>query len=266
MSLNPKQAIILGCGNSSGVPAVGNYWGACDPSEPKNRRGRCSLAVMSENTIIVVDTGPDFRDQVNREDLGHIDAVLYTHSHGDHMNGIDDLRVLSFKQKMKMPVYGDQATIDDAQGRFFYLFGGGNHSSYPPVLEGHVIEPDTYGQTMTIGDIIFTPFEQDHGSCKSLGYRFGSLGYSVDMFQLDDAGLKTLKGVDTWIVDGTGFKSTENKVHANLETIYRYNDIIGAKQVYISSLSLSMDYQSLCDELPEGFAPAHDGLKVDIIE
>ncbi len=252
---------VLGCGNSTGVPAIGDYWGACDPKEPKNVRTRCSLAVQSEKTTIVIDTGPDFSRQMTREKIPTLDAVLYTHAHGDHINGIDELRIITLRNKKLAPVYGNLATMKDLQERYVYMFKGNNHELYPPLLEANVI--DNFGKAMTVGDITFTPFVQDHGTCKTVGYRFGDFGYSTDILDLDQTAVKTLEGIKTWIVDGCAYNQTNNAVHASLETVYRLNDQIGAERVYITSLSLGMDYKTVKGELKEGYEPAYDGLKLE---
>jgi phosphoribosyl 1,2-cyclic phosphate phosphodiesterase len=249
---------VLGCGNSTGVPAIGDHWGSCDPNEPKNVRTRCSLAVQSEQTTIIIDTGPDFSGQMTREKIPTLDAVLYTHAHGDHINGIDELRIITLRNKKLTPVYGNAWTMKDLQDRYDYMFKGNNHELYPPLLVANTI--DNFGQEITVGDISFVPFNQDHGTCETVGYRFGDFGYSTDMLRLDDTAIKTLKGVKIWIVDGCAYKQTNNPVHANLEALYEFNEQIGAEQVYLTSLSLAMDYQALLKELPKGFAPAYDGL------
>ena len=256
---------ILGCGNSTGVPAIGNYWGACDTSEPKNARTRSSALIQSNTTTLVIDTGPDFRQQLNRENISKIDAVLYTHQHSDHTAGIDELRVLKHRNKMKLiPIYGNIETLQDLKHRFYYVFDGGNHALYPPLIKPHQITPETFGHTMSIGDINLIPFEQDHGSCLSLGYRFGDTAYSVDILTLNDAAVETLKGVNNWIVDCAAYHNDNNEVHASLNTIYALNDKIGAKNVFLTSLSLAMDYKTLCDELPEGYIPCYDGLRIKV--
>ncbi|MCB1720796.1 MAG: MBL fold metallo-hydrolase [Rhodospirillales bacterium] len=253
---------VLGCGNSSGVPAIGNHWGDCDPSEPKNRRTRSSIAVQSKNTTLIIDTGPDFRTQLNREDIGHIDAVLYTHSHSDHTDGINDLRIFRFRSQKLVPIYGNKETLSDLHRRFDFLFEGGKIQLYPPILESHEFGKAHFEKPKTIGDITFTPFIQDHGSIETVGYRFGDCAYSLDMHDLNARAVETLRGIKTWIVDAAAYNQENNAVHANLKTIYRLNEKIGASEVILSSLSLHMDYKILLNELPEGFKPAYDGLKL----
>lgn len=255
---------ILGCGNSTGVPAIGNYWGACDPDEPKNRRTRSSLLVQSSQTTLMIDTGPDFRNQLNREDISDIDAVLYSHQHSDHVIGMDELRVLKFRnQKELMPIYGNQVTIDELERRFDYLFKGGDHKIYPPIVQKNVLTQADYGHVQQIGDIAFVPFEQDHGSCLSIGYRFGDVAYSIDILNLDEAAIRTLHGITTWIVDCAAYKDNENAVHASLDKIFELNKHINAQHVYLSSLSLAADYHTLISELPQGYYPCYDGLVID---
>lgn len=256
---------VLGSGNSSGVPSIGNYWGHCDPTEIKNKRTRCSIAVQSKTTTIIVDTGPDFKEQFNRENLNRPDAVFYTHAHGDHCHGIDDLRSFYFRiSQSLMDVYGSKETIGELEHRFPYMFHGGNNEFfYPPLLRAHRFEVSDYGCVKTVGDISFIPFQIDHGSCICTGYRFGDFAYCVDMKSLDKKALDILQGVKCWIVDGAAYKTVHNAVHANLEDIYHYNQHIRAEKVYITSLTTQMDYATMIAELPLGYFPCYDGLKIN---
>ena len=148
---------ILGCGNSSGVPASGNYWGKCDPAEPKNKRTRPSLWVQSATTSLVIDTGPDFRQQTTQHNIDQLDAVLYTHSHGDHVNGIDDIKPYLFRQENDyINIYSNEQTLNDLNKRFHYLFSD-NHI-YKRVLNANALDNTLY-QTNQIQDIDFIPFE-----------------------------------------------------------------------------------------------------------
>ena len=254
---------ILGCGASGGVPALGNLWGQCDPAEPKNRRSRCALAVQSAETTLIVDTGPDFRAQTIEQDIHSIDAILYTHAHGDHVNGIDELTTLRRRTRRRTPAYGQKETMDELQARFAYMFRNDPAGFYPASIEAHAFDEDAYGTVQRAGDIDFVPFRQDHGTCRTLGFRFGDVGYSTDMVRLDDAAIAALTGVKTWIADGAGYHNKDNPVHASIADIIALNERIGADTVYLTHLSLMMDYQTLRDELPEGYYPAYDGLVVE---
>lgn len=255
----------MGCSVSSGVPAVGNDWGVCDPNEPKNRRDRPCAVVRTAKTTLIVDTGPDFRAQMNALGIQQLDAVLYSHAHSDHVMGIDELRIVRLRSKKFVEIYGNHATMGELQQRFGYLFR--NHPSidlYPHVLNPHIIEPDAFGKPITIGDITFTPYNQDHGDMDCLGFRFGNMAYSPDMLQLDDAAVETIRGVEVWIADAAGHHMEDHKTHAPLSRVYELNKRIKAPKVYICGLSKFMDYNELRNELPAGFEPAYDGLRIEV--
>jgi len=254
---------ILGCGNSTGVPTIGNYWGKCDAGEPKNRRTRSSLLVQSADTTLVIDTGPDFKEQINRTDVQALDAVLYTHGHSDHVNGIDELRVIRHKLGHLVPIYGNADTIGELKHRFSHILDGGKGTLYPPLVEPYAYKDSDYGAVQRIGDIDYIPFIQDHDTCESVGYRFGDLGYGVDMLRLDERSVEVLKGVKTWIVDCAGFGKYDYVAHANFETVQELNEKIGAQTVYLSSLGTGLDYNWLLSELPDGYEPAYDGLIIE---
>lgn len=253
---------IMGCGNSAGTPSIGNYWGQCDPAEPRNRRTRPSIAIQSDDKTIIVDTGPDFKAQVNAANISRINAILYSHAHSDHINGIDDLRVLRLRHKTVIPIYLTQETLTRLQTGFEYMFTDIDPEGlYPQVLEPHIIAP---GQTLNIEGIKVTTFLQSHGSAGStLGFRFGNVAYSTDMFSLPDESYEILRGIDTWIVDGAGYNMPLNLVHARLKDVIAYNEIVKAPQVYLTHMPSFMDYQTLLKELPPGYAPAYDGLVLE---
>ncbi len=260
--MTPKVT-ILGCGHSAGTPMIGNYWGACDPEEPKNRRTRSSIIVQSENTNLLIDTGPDLREQINRTDINRIDAVLYTHAHSDHISGIDELRVFRMKDRRETNIYGNAETINELEERYSYLFTTKHEGIYPKVLNSHIIKEHEFYSPYKIEDIDVVPYEQEHGTCKSMGYRFGDVAYSTDFLDLGQQALETLSGVKIWIADGCGYKMERNMVHATLDKLYQLNQVVQADKVYVSHLSQMMDYQTLKDELPDGFEPAYDGLVVN---
>lgn len=260
------KVTILGCGNSAGVPMIGNYWGQCDPEEPRNRRTRPSIAIESEDTTIIVDTGPDFKSQINRENIQRISAVIYTHAHSDHVHGIDDLRVFRLRSKTVVPIYSNFETIREIEQRFAYMFNeNGPDGIYPRSIDPIIITQDQFGQPMSIGDIEFTPFEQMHGvSVKTIGLRFGDLAYSTDITDLNQQSLETLAGIKTWIIDCNGYKMPHNHVHATLKVVLELNEIVQASQVYLTHMPGFMDYQTLIKELPTGYAPAYDGLVLEV--
>ena len=198
---------ILGCGSSGGVPRVDGDWGACDPLEAKNHRTRCSILITGtrpgcdNETQFLVDSSPDFRRQFLESGAKHLDAVIFTHDHADQCHGIDDLRVLAYGMRRRMPVYMNLETYKTLSNRFAYCFEG--KGDYPAILDAHIeLEPlvpkDIPGAA---GSMTFLPVDQEHGRIRSLGFRFGSFAYCNDVNVLPDESIEALKGVETLIVD-----------------------------------------------------------------
>ncbi len=256
------EFILAGCSVSSGVPAIGNDWGDCDPAEPKNRRDRPCAVMRTQSTTVIIDTGPDFRKQMNDLNIAAVDAVLYTHAHSDHIQGIDELRIIRNRTGKLVDVYSNEETMNTLQTRFDYMFMDKTH--YRKALAAHVISNDILGKPLRIGDIEAIPFYQDHGDCDCIGYRFGNLGYSADMLHIGEEGIETLKGIDIWVADGAGHYIEDHKTHAPLSRLYKLNETIGAPKVYVTGLSKFMDYRALKNELPEGFEPSYDGLTLPV--
>ena len=182
---------ILGCGPSTGVPRVGNDWGACNPNNPKNRRQRSSILVEKigpgGSTAVLIDTSPDLREQLLGARIRRLDGVIFTHDHADHTHGIDDLRVLCYLKRKLVDVWADPKTLDQLRRRFDYCFGTQPGSNYPPILKAHTIEnlaPVTISGPG--GGLTFQPFRQLHGDIDSLGLRVENVAYSCDLSGLPD--------------------------------------------------------------------------------
>jgi phosphoribosyl 1,2-cyclic phosphate phosphodiesterase len=265
MSGDTLETVILGCGSSSGVPRIGGAdgsgeWGACDPSNPKNRRRRCSLLVRRGKTVLLVDTSPDLREQLLSARCSRLDAVLMTHPHADQTNGIDDLRPLTFGGGKRIPMYGDRATMVQLQMQFAYCFEPMN--GYSAILNAHVIpEPFSHFSIKGEGEgIPVIAFRQRHGPIDSLGYRFGGLAYSADVNELDDAAFEVLQGVDTWIVDALRYHA--HPTHANVETALRWIGRVKPRRAVLTNFNIEIDYARLAAELPDGVEPAYDGMVI----
>src|SRR5436305_1052804 len=197
---------ILGCGSSAGVPRPALGWGKCDPSNPKNRRRRCSLLAEKSSgtgiTRVVIDTSPDLREQLIDADVDHIDAVFLTHEHADQTHGIDDLRSVVLHQRKRIPVFLNQSTAKDVMSRFSYCFVAPPGSDYPPILDGHAIEA---GESRAIegkgGAVTLSAFILQHGNITALGYRVGDAAYTPDVSDIPAESWPQLKDLELWIID-----------------------------------------------------------------
>ena len=258
---------ILGCGSSGGVPRVGNVWGNCDPSNPRNRRRRCALLVerfdKGGRTAILIDTPPDVRDQLLAARVEHLDAVLYTHAHADHTHGIDDLRGLFFITKRRIPIYADADTRADLERRFDYCFAQRSGSLYPAILEPHDIR---LGETIRVvgagGVIEAVPVLQDHGEAPSLGFRFGTVAYSPDIGGLPDASVPLLQGLDLWIVDA--LRPIAHPSHFGVKETVAWIERLGVKRAILTHMTVELDYEDLRRSLPRHIEPAYDMMMIEV--
>lgn len=257
---------ILGCGSSMGVPRAALGWGDCDPTEPKNRRRRCALLVERRNahgvTRVLVDCGPDLREQLIDAHVDWLDGVLVTHEHADHIHGIDDLRPLFVHKRRRVDMWLDEATSRAMHARFGYCFMTPPDSSYPPIVSEHRLVPGTpvtiHGQG---GPIEVLPILQDHGDIPSLGFRFGNVAYSTDLKRLPPDGVAALAGLDVWIVDA--LRRTPHPSHFNLPETLEWIERIGPKRAILTDMHTDMDYQTLKATLPANIEPAFDGMSFD---
>jgi phosphoribosyl 1,2-cyclic phosphate phosphodiesterase len=257
---------ILGCGSSMGVPRAALGWGDCDPNEPKNRRRRCALLVEQSTdqgvTRVLVDCGPDLRNQLLDANIDWLDGVLITHEHADHIHGIDDLRPLFIHKRRRVDVWVDEATSRAMNARFGYCFMTPPDSSYPPILTEHRLVP---GTQVTIngqgGAIQLLPFLQDHGDIASLGFRFGNVAYSTDLKRLPAESIAALAGLDIWIVDA--LRRTPHPSHMHLPETLEWIERIKPKRAILTDMHTDMDYRTLLATLPAHIEPAFDGMSFD---
>lgn len=252
---------ILGCGSSGGVPRLGGHWGDCDPNNPKNARTRCSLLITRSGpngqTRVLIDTSPDLRAQLLAADVGTLNGVVYTHSHADHVHGLDDLRMIVFNMHERLQVWADGETANALLARFGYAFAQPKGSPYPPICELNTITGDT-----TIdgpgGPITLTPFTVTHGSIDALGFRIGGLAYLPDVSDIPDAAWEHLQNLDIWIVDA--LRRTPHPTHAHLARTLEWIARAAPKQAVLTNMHIDLDYDTLAAETPSHIHPAYDGL------
>lgn len=254
---------ILGCGSSGGVPRLGGVWGDCDPSNPKNRRRRCSMLVTRETaggtTRVLIDTSPDMREQLLDAGVGALDGVVYTHSHADHMHGIDDLRQVVFNQRSRLPVWADGPTQEALLSRFGYAFVQPEGSPYPPILDLHTLHgPVTVPGAG--GPVTLTPFRADHGSMDALGFRIGPLAYLPDAVDIPAESWPVLENLDCWIVDA--LRRKPHPTHAHLDLTLSWIARAKPTRAVITNMHIDLDYEVLRAELPPYITPAFDGMTI----
>ncbi len=248
---------ILGSGTSSGVPRIGNDWGACDPAEPRNRRTRASALVEHEGTRILIDTSPDMRDQLLAAGVGMVDAVIWTHDHADHLHGIDDLRQMFHNGGRPVRALARPAMIEAIVQRFGYVFNG--RTGYPATVE---IEP--LPDRVRIGEIDIFTVDQPHGRIASAGLRFEadrqSIGYATDFHELTPAMAAHYRGLDIWVVDA--LRRAPHPTHPTLDAVLGWVGELKPERTALIHMDNSMNYRSLLDVLPAGVEPGYDGLEL----
>lgn len=251
---------FLGTGTSVGIPIIGCDCRVCQSSDPRNRRLRSSLLVEAEGLHIVVDTSPDFREQALTHRIRKIDALLFTHSHADHIFGLDDVRRFNTMQDSVIPAYGNAPTIDDLRRIFNYIRLDKVQGLFRPRIEFREITGP-----FSIGSIAITPMPVRHGTEEILGFLFGTdgkkLGYVPDCSAMPDSSLETLKGVDVMVLDALRLKphKTHLAVSQSLEILGR----IGAGKSFLVHMCHDLDHEETEKSLPAAVRMSYDGLTVE---
>ncbi|MDW4499442.1 MBL fold metallo-hydrolase [Sulfitobacter sp. D35] len=259
------RVTILGCGSSGGVPRLGGNWGDCDPANPRNHRRRCSILVQRIDgdavTSVLVDTSPDLRAQLLDAGIGRLDGVIYTHSHADHVHGIDDLRMIVHNMRARVPVWADGPTRAALMERFGYAFIQPEGSSYPPILDIYPIDDDVRIDGPG-GAITFRPFRVAHGGMDSLGFRIGDIAYLPDVADIYEDAWPVLEDLDWWIVDA--LRRDPHPTHAHLARTLEWIARVAPRRAILTNMHIDLDYDTLMAETPDHIEPAYDGLTVTV--
>lgn len=251
------KVIVLGCGSSGGVPLITGEWGACDPLNPKNRRTRTSVLVQVDGHNILIDTSPDLRHQLLANEISHIDAVLYTHAHADHVFGIDELRQIAVRKRLAaIPCYANRQMCEYLKKTFSYGFHEAD-PLYPPFLKSVPFD----GPFM-IGNVRITPYPQQHGHWVSFGFRIDDFAYSTDFSDIPLASLEHLKNLKLWMAGCLRDEPHPN--HAHYEQVIDFVRRLRPEQTILTHMTPLLDYAELLGRCPPGVQPAYDGLSIVI--
>lgn len=252
------EAVILGCGTSHGVPMVACDCPVCTSDDPRNHRTRCGVAILGNEGTLLVDAPPELRLQLVRERIRRVDAILITHSHADHIMGLDDVRRFNELLGAPMPLYGQPRTLEDIRRVFRYAFE-------PPEQESGGLPAYDLREAQTIlqvRDIRAKVFEVLHGKLPVLGVRVGDFAYLTDVSEIPEEALEYLCGIGTLVLDAT--RRAPHPSHFHLEKAVEVAQMLGARQTYFTHLSHDYDYGTICVELPSGIDLAFDGLRIPI--
>lgn len=243
-----------------GVPTLGCNCGVCTSTDVRNVRTRSSIALQYGGRVVLIDTGPDFRQQMLIAGLRRADAVLYTHGHADHVLGFDDLRPLTFGHREPLPVYADDPTADTLERVFEYTFRKVDRYPTSARVTLHRLS-DEPGTTVSLFGADFERVPVIHGRNTIAGYRFGGAAYLTDMSDIPEASFERLRDLDIVVLDA--LRREPHPSHSHLENSIRIAQKIGAQRTFFTHIAHELDHAEVEAELPPDIRMAHDGLKLE---
>ena len=254
------RVTFLGTGTSQGIPVIACQCVVCQSTDTRDKRLRTSIMIqLDDNTNIVVDTGPDFRYQMLREDVRRLDAVLVTHAHKDHTAGMDDVRAFNYQQQQSIPIYGTALTHESLKREFYYAFG---EQKYPgvPRLE---LRPIVAGETFRVGTQSFIPIEVMHYKMPVMGFRIGNFAYITDAKTVSEESRSLLKGVDILVVNA--LQEEPHISHFTKDEAIAFAEEIKAKTTYLTHISHRFGKHAKIEKtLPDSIQVAYDRLVIDV--
>lgn len=262
MTTQQGRFLFLGTGSSTGVPVIGCTCDVCRSPSPYNKRLRSSALLTVGNHIILIDAGPDLREQALKFNISRIDGLILTHSHYDHSGGMDELRIYSYKNKGPLPCLLSLETLTDLRQRFGYFFGPPNSPfSHTTKIDTHILT-ETRGHVQFLGlDIQYVSFDQ--ARMRVDGFRFGNLAYISDICNITDSIINDMQGVEILIISALRF--TDSHIHLTVDQAVEFAQKVGAKQAWLIHTAHELDYEKTNAYLPEYVRMAYDGLEIDFV-
>ncbi len=252
---------VLGCGTSTGVPVPGCPCAVCTSGDPKNVRLRTSsIITTNDNRTILIDAGIDLRAQALKHGITRVDSVLFTHSHSDHILGVDDLRCFNFIQKKPIPCFGVDKTLSEIQRIFTYLFSETDYEG--GLLADLTMQRIEHYKPFVAENVEVTPFLLMHGKMPVTGYRFGDFVYATDCKTIPEESKSVMKGARCLLLDGLRYR--EHKTHLTIDEAVEIAHELNAEQTYLIHMSHDIDYHLANKKLPSNIQIAFDGLEIDL--
>lgn len=250
---------MLGTGSSTGTPVIACTCATCRSDDQRNQRTRCSSLITLDNgKNILIDSGPDLRQQALREGFTKVDAVLYTHTHADHIYGIDDLRAFCQINRCQIPLYGSQATTEHIAEKFGYTLREPTDFWDLPVLKTHAV-----AAPFSLFEHTITPIPLKHGNGDIFGFRINNFAYLTDVSHIPEESFALLADLEVLFLDCLRYKP--HFTHINVEQSVAYAGRINAKATYMIHMTHELEYHALSAELPERVYVGYDGLQIDVI-
>jgi phosphoribosyl 1,2-cyclic phosphate phosphodiesterase len=253
------RIVVLGSGTSVGVPTIGCHCAVCSSDDPRDNRLRPSILVRYEGRNILIDTTPDFRFQALRARIDHLDAVIFTHAHADHIMGLDDVRPFNFRQKGQIPIYAAPDTMAAIQRSFPYIFDGMKKVSNVPQLDARLID----GAPFDLFGVQFTPVPILHGSASIYGFRFGAAAYLTDHSDIPPASMELLRGLDVLFLDALRYKP--HPTHTTVDKAVQTAGELQARRTFLTHICHDLGHARAESLLPPHVRLAYDGLELDVV-
>ena len=254
---------LLGTGTSVGIPSLGQLgWGKCNPQNPKNKRQRCAVLIQSNNTNVLIDAGPDIKNQLISHKLPSLDAIIITHEHADHISGLDELRPFYFPKQEKINIYTIERTATFLLNRFNYLFKKDEKSQsyFKPPMNLNILN---YYDEINFNDINIKTIKQHHGVIDTIGIIINDkFAYCTDVVDFPKDSFNKLRNLDTLVV--TGLRSRPHIAHAHFELTFSWIKELKPKRAFLTHLSPDSDHDSVLNLCPNNVEPAYDNMSFNI--